>query len=294
MKKTIALLTSAILAVSMVTSCGKSTNSSQNGHKWKNSETLNEWQKNLLEAEGLPTDIDQLTPSQKRSIQHIYEMITYLNEKYDEEFVYAGYVEPGAMQSEELYAYSLSDKKKRTVTVKIDSDGNLTDDYQSKSVADYCEELIDDWIHSYLGTDDYRYFATTNACQIEMSEIKDENFQWKYGASNIIFIKMDEYSFDEIEKFAVEYAKFLYSHQIDGTHRINVMRNWPDYEVGRSNNYEWYDEQEYIGYYSFVFIDRNETIATSSCKLEVDYRGRAHYYDRTSKEYTVEEYFSKY
>ena len=175
MKKAIALIITAILTASMVTSCGKS-NSSQTGHNWQNSETLNEWQKNLLEAEGLPTDIEKLTPTQKRSIQHIYEMINYLNEKYDEEFVYKGYLEPGAMQSEELYAYSLSDKKKRTVTVKIDSDGNLTDDYQSKSVADNCEELIDDWIHSYLGTDDYRYFATTNACHIEMSEIKDENF----------------------------------------------------------------------------------------------------------------------
>lgn len=295
MKKQIALLTSAILAVSMVTSCGKSINSSsQTGHKWQNSETLNEWQKNLLEAEGLPTDIDQLTPSQKRSIQHIYEMITYLNEKYDEEFVYAGYIEPGAMQSEELYAYSLSDKKKRTVTVKIDSDGNLTDDYQSKSVADYCEDLIDDWIHSYLGTDDYRYFATPNACYIEMSEIKDENFQWKYGATNMIYLKMDEYNFDELEKFAVNYAKFLYEHKIDGSHRINVMREWPDYEVNYNTSYDCYEEQEYIGFYDLVFIDRNETIATSSCREEVDYRGRAHYYDRTSKEYTVEEYFSKY
>ena len=88
------------------------------------------------------------------------------------------------MQSEELYVYSLSDSKKRTVTVKIDSDGNLTDDYQSKSVADYCEELINDWIRSYLGTDDYRYFSITNACHIEMSEIKNADFQWKYDSLN--------------------------------------------------------------------------------------------------------------
>lgn len=294
MKKLISLITTAILAASMVTSCGKNNDSSQTGHNWQHSETLNEWQKNLLEAEGLPTDIEKLTPTQKRSIQHIYEMITYLNEKYGEEFVYKGYIEPGAMQSEELYAYSLSDKKKRTVTVKIDSDGNLTDDYQSKSVADYCEELIDDWIHSYLGTDDYRYFATTNACHIEMSEIKDENFQWKYGSSNIIFIKMDEYSFDELEKFAVNYAKFLHEHKIDGSHRINVMREWPDYEVSQNNCFDWYDEQEYIGYYSFGFIDRYETITTSSCRVEVDYRGRANSYDRIGEKYTIDEYFSKY
>ena len=304
MKKLIALMTTAVLAASMVSSCGKSAtsgSSSQRGeqtnieHQWQHSETLNEWQKNLLEAEGLPTDIEKLTPTQKRSIQHIYEMITYLNEKYGEEFVYKGYIEPGAMQSEELYAYSLSDKKKRTVTVKIDSDGNLTDDYQSRSVADYCEELIDDWIHSYLGTDDYRYFATTNACHIEMSEIKDENFQWKYGASNIIFIKMDEYNFDEIEKFAVEYAKFLYSHQIDGTHRINVMRNWPDYEVDHNNNYEWYDEKEYIGYYCFHFESfTHDRIYISSCRFEVNNKGRLGRYDNKKSDYLIDDYFTKY
>ena len=255
---------------------------------------LNEWQKNLLEAEGLPTDIDQLTSSQQISIQHIYEMITYLNEKYGEEFVYKGYIEPGVMQSEELYAYSLSDKKKRTVTVKIDSDGNLTDDYQSKSVADNCEELIDDWIHSYLGNDDYRYYSSTFASYIEMSEIENNDFQWRYGALNIIFIKMDKYDYDTLEKFAVNYAKFLYEHKIDGSHRINVMREWPSYEVSINNCDEWYKEQEYIGFYCLSFINKHETISTDSCRTEVDYRGRANYYDRTGEEYTIDEYFSKY
>ena len=294
MKKLISLITTAILAASMVTSCGKNNDSSQTGHNWQNSETLNEWQKNLLEAEGLPTDIEKLTPTQKRSIQHIYEMITYLNEKYGEEFVYKGYIEPGAMQSEELYAYSLSDKKKRTVTVKIDSDGNLTDDYQSRSVADYCEELIDDWIHSYLGTDDYRYYSSTFASYIEMSEIENNDFQWRYGALNIIFIKMDKYDFDTLEKFAVNYAKFLYEHKIDGSHRINVVCEWPSYEVSINNCDEWYKEQEYIGFYCLSFINKHETISTDSCRTEVDYRGRANYYDRTGEEYTIDEYFSKY
>lgn len=295
MKKLIALLTIAILASTCITSCGSKK---ENGHRWENLDTLNEWQINLLEAQELPTDIEKLTPTQKRSIQHIYEMITYLNEKYDEEFVYAGYIEPELMQEEELYAYSLSDKKKRTVTVKVDSNGDLTDDYKSRSVSDYCEELIDNWIYSYLGTDDYRYYSTVNACHIEMSEIENDNFQWKYGASNIIFIKMDEYDFDELEKFAVNYAKFLYEHQIDGSHRINVMRDWPDYDVNQNNCGDWYDEQEYIGYYDFFFNTVNSSypdkVVSSSCRIEVNNKGRANYYERTKKDYSIDDYFAKY
>lgn len=296
MKKILTILSIALLATSTVSSCGKDdSNEFKSDYKWQQSESLNEWQKNLLEAEELPTDINQLTSSQKKAIQRIYEMITYLNEKYGEEFIYKGYVEPLSTQNEELYAYSLSDKKKRTVTVKTDSDGNFIDDYQSSSVSDYCEELIDNWICKYLDTDNYRYFSTIYDCNINMSEIKDENFQWKYGASNIIFIKMDEYSFDEIEKFAVEYAKFLYSHQIDGTHRINVMRNWPDYEVDHNNIYEWYDEQEYIGYYSFHFEPFNhDHIYTDSGRFEVNNRGRAERYDYKESDYLIDDYFTKY
>lgn len=157
-KRSIAL----ILSLLCYSSCGKAdnssnvtstTSSSSSGHHWQNSDTLNKWQKSLLEAQGLPTDIEQLTPSQKRPIQHIYEMITYLNEKYNEEFVYAGYVEPGVMDEETLYARSLSDEKQRAVTVKINSNGDFTDDYYSVGIRDYCEKLYNDFIKEYFNSD---------------------------------------------------------------------------------------------------------------------------------------------
>jgi hypothetical protein len=206
------LLSAAILLLFSCASCGQKAEESSSSFEivYSNDYQLNDRQKNILEGMKLSTNFSELSTSQKRSIQRIEQMLRYLEEKYETEFIYSGYIEPELIQKEELYAYSLSDKKKRIVTVKVDSNGDLTDDYQSRSVSEYCEELIDDWIHSYLGTDDYRYYSTVNACHIEMSEIENDNFQWKYGASNIIFIKMDEYNFDELEKFAVNYAKFLY------------------------------------------------------------------------------------
>ncbi len=298
MKKQIALIITAVLAASTVSSCGKSATSGSSSprgeqtkseHQWQNSETLNEWQKSLLKAEGLPTDIEQLSPSQKRSIQHIYEMITYLNEKYDEKFVYAGYVEPGVMDEEVLYARSLSDEKQRAVTVKIDDNGDFTDDYQSKSVSDYCEVLIDNWIHSYLETDDYRYYSVVNACDIQMSEIKNDDFQWKYAAENMIFIKMNEYDFDTLEKFAVNYAKFLYGHHISGSHRINVVNMFNDQIPD-----DYWHSIGWIGFYDLGFINSHNTIHTSSSRIVVNESGRSDGYERTSQEYSIEEYFSKY
>lgn len=256
---------------------------------------LNDRQKNLLDAMGLPKDFSKLDDSQKRSIQRIEHILSYLEEKYGTEFIYSGYIEKGVNESETLYAYQKDLGSSYTVTVKAVSDYEFTDNYSDASVAKYAENLINGFIEDYLNTDDYRYYARTNACHIEMAEIENENFQWKYGASNIIFIKMDEYDFDELEKFAVNYAEFLYEHQISGTHRINVMQDWPDYEVGRNYCADWYEEVEYIGSYSFGFAPFSyDEVYTSSCRVEVDYRGRANYFDRTSIDYSIDDYFSRY
>ena len=96
MKRTFSLIIAAALTLG-VFSCGSP-------HTTKNSKpVLNDWQKEVLAAEGLPTEADQLTDAQLRSIQRIYEMITYLNDKYDEEFIYAGYLGNGKRLYEGLF-----------------------------------------------------------------------------------------------------------------------------------------------------------------------------------------------
>ncbi len=263
MKKLIALMTTAVLATSMVSSCGKAANSSS-GHHWQNSETLNEWQKSLLKAEGLPTDIEQLSPSQKRSIQHIYEMITYLNEKYDEEFVYAGYIEPGLMDEETLYARSLSDKKERAITVKIDDNGDFTDDYQGASVADYCETLIGDFVRSYFDSKDVAYFMSVNANRLNsMKEVENGDFNWNIGLRNEMVFSADKYSESDIDKFANELALFLFSHQIAGTTQLSVLK-YVDISQLTANNYTDYYDVKYIVYRFRLSINESRVIITKS------------------------------
>ena len=240
MKKLISLITTAILAVSMVTSCGKSNSSSQTGHKWENSETLNEWQKSLLESQGLPTDIEQLSPTQKRSIQHIYEMITYLNEKYDEEFVYAGYVEPGLMDEETLYAYPKqygAEGGKNTVEVTLDDNGDFTDTYSNMDVSSYAEKLIGDYVRGYFKSDEIAYFMTVNDSDIEsMEEVKNGDFNWKIGVTNALFFSDKSFKADDIETFAPQFAKWLYEHKIVSTNRLDIIKNVDVKKATYSNN----------------------------------------------------------
>jgi hypothetical protein len=268
MKKLIALMTTAVLATSMVSSCGKAANSSS-GHHWQNSETLNEWQKSLLKAEGLPTDIEQLSPSQKRSIQHIYEMITYLNEKYDEEFVYAGYVEPGVMDEETLYARSLSDEKQSAVTVKIDSNGDFTDDYYSVGIRDYCEKLYNDFIKGYFNSDKAVIFIDNFDCKINnLNEIKNDNFENKVGGCNNIFISSKICTEKEFEDFIADYYRWCDKHELVLTNRITLIDIGDFSNINYLNYTDYYKRELFLADYILNLYGNHEYTTTLEKKLE--------------------------
>ncbi len=263
---------------------------------------LNDRQKNILDTMNLSENFSELTNSQKRSIQRIEQMLCYLENKYETEFVYSGYIQKGINESEKLYAYPKNIGARQTVTVKAISDDKFTDNFYDYSVAEYAEELIDEYLSTQFSKDDYRYFASTNACDIKMNEIVDEKLQWKYGASNIIFIKADVCNMDEVEKFAVNYAKFLYEHEIDGTHRINIMAYFPDIEIDSGNCHLWYEESKaYPGFYCFSFDSLSRTVVMNYTKFGTDENGLVitHNnnpvdYEKNMETYSIEEYFSKY
>lgn len=240
-------------------------------------------------SENLPLDEEQLTELEKTRLNSIFEMENYLREKYNEEFVYVEYLPAELLESEKLIVYPQmtgDGNGENIVTVKRDQNGKLTDDYYDYSVAEYAEKLIDEFLTSYFGEGNYLYEADTNACEITKSEIIDGDFQWKYGASNIIFIKSETYNMDVIEKFAVSYAEFLYNHEISGTHRINIIREFSANNLTDENITAMYESDDYYGYYSFFFeSEKRNIIHTSSLICDGE--------KRTLNEYSVEDYFAK-
>ena len=159
-------------------------------------------------------------------------MISYLNKKYDEEFVYVDYIPPELNQSETLTAYPRSTGSgngKYLVTVKT-TRGGFKDNYFDFSVEDLAEELTNEFLTEHFG-DSYKYFALPLACDVKMSEMEDGKFQWKYGAENRIFLLEELCSIDHVEEFAVEYAQFLYDHELSGSHRIEILREFPEDEA---------------------------------------------------------------
>ena len=295
MKKLITLFTATITSVVCLGSCGRTqtTKPPQTSINTSQAETLiqtsndilNDWQKEVLAAEGLPTEADELTDSQLKSIQRIYEMITYLNDKYDEEFIYAGYLEPASNQTETLYAYPRllgADYGRNTVTVKAAKDG-FTDDYSDRSIVDYAEEMANDFMKDYFDSDQVIAFFKVNACDIKKNEVIDGDFQWKLGVSDIIFVNEDICNADQVEEFAVNYAKWLYEHELDGNHRINIIKDTDITKIQYNEIANLYDAQEYLGYYNFGFNSSYDTVLQFECL-----KG-----ERNRNEFLIDEYFTK-
>ena len=279
MKKTNAVVAASMIALICLNSCGKTASQTTQ------TELLNDWQKEVLAAEGLPTEADELTDSQLKSIQRIYEMITYLNEKYNEEFIYAGYLEPESNQTETLYAYPRllgNDYGRNTVTVKATNDG-FSDDYSDRSIVDYAEEMANDFMKDYFDSDQVIAFFKVNACDIKKNEVIDGDFQWKLGVSDIIFVNEDICNSEQVEEFAVNYAKWLYEHELDGNHRINIIKDTDITKIQYNEIANLYDAQEYLGYYNFGFNSSYDTVLQFECL-----KG-----ERNRNEFLIDEYFTK-
>ena len=268
MKKYIELMTTALLAASMVSSCGKAGTS---GHQWQNSDTLNEWQIDLLEAQGLPTDIEQLTPSQKRSIQHIYEMITYLNDKYGEEFVYAGYIQPGLMDEETLLAYPKkygADGGRNTVEVTVDDNGDFTDNYSSIEIRDYCEKLYNDFIRDYFNSDEAVLLINYFSSDIDsLSEINGDDFENKVGGTNIICIS-DKICDEEIIKdFMSKFVKWSNERGLHSSNRIEILRNVNISDLTIANCSDYYNYS--VLSYTLSILGKDKYSISPSINLEI-------------------------
>lgn len=89
---------------------------------------LNERQIAICEEMGLPTEYDELTLKQLRNIQRIEELLCSLDKKYNETFHYVGYYEP-FLEKEKLEAYSDRYSEYQFVTLTVEEDGTMNDNY---------------------------------------------------------------------------------------------------------------------------------------------------------------------
>lgn len=154
--------------------------------------TLNEWQKNFLAEQELPTEYSKLSDGQKSSVKRIYEMIMYLEDKYGVTFEYTGYVRPQILEDEYLTAIPKGGNEKTdTVTVTCEDDGTFTDDYPNVAVRPYYEQMITDYVEDYFGSDKIKVFSKVTDTTIEdLSNINENSMKNNIYGLNYILLKI--------------------------------------------------------------------------------------------------------
>ena len=142
--------------------------------------------------------------------------------------------------------------------------------------------MANDFMKDYFDSDQVIAFFKVNACDIKKNEVVDGDFQWKLGVSDIIFVNEDICNADQVEEFAVNYAKWLYEHELDGRHRINIVKDMDITQITYGEISDIYDYDNYLGFYDFLFDSNKKTI------LQCEHLNG----NRAQHDYDVEEFFN--
>ena len=270
----------------------------ESGSSQPEPEKLNDRQKQILLAADLPDDYDALTPKQQNTITRIEALLSEMEKKYDEEFVYVKYITPELLQSEELICYAKSTGAgtdgKYLVTVKC-KDGSISDNYCDFSVVDLANEIVCEELDKLLGKGKYVNHTTPLACNIKRSDVKELDFQWGMGQQYVFLYESgdEEYDFQRIDAIAREYAQFIIDHRLSGTHRFEIYSHFPEGDPSEwayyTHNGHKYEGNFDLGYYALHINDSWKGITVSPAAYLINGLRRTDYGEDW---YPAEDYLS--
>ncbi len=190
---------------------------------WENKEmtTLNSRQIEICKELELPTEYDELTDLQQKSIVRIEELLTYLDNKYNTTFHYLGYSQSSVLEDEWLRAYSDELNEYYFTTLNVSEDGSYSDDYLdvvSKSVLEiYASNYLNE-----LFPNEFKVFALE--CRYNGATVPSEMSDFKDNAS----LTVDVF--------------------VKGKNNSNNLTRYADKLVA------WYREYKIIGYVNFIMV----------------------------------------
>ncbi len=244
LKRIYILLLSAVLIIGG-SGCGVKNESSET----KNPEpTLNEWQKDFLSEQKLPTEYEELNLTQRLSVAAIYEMIMYLEDKYGVTFEYTGYVRPQILENEYMTAIPKGGNELTdTVTVTRQDDGTLTDDYPNIVVRPYYEQMITDYVEDYFDSEDIRVFSKVTKTSLEsFDNISEDKMKEKVIGSNIIFIDGNMCSEQDFNDFISDFGNWSKENKWWNLSDIILLNKNDSINNIKKNNYDNYmGKQQY-------------------------------------------------
>lgn len=257
-KRMLLILMSTML---LIGGSGCGMNNTKNETAQKKEPALNEWQKEFLAEQNLPTEYSELNLTQQLSVDAIYEMIMYLEDKYGVKFEYTGYVRPQILEDEYMTAIPKGGNEKTdTVTVTRQDDGTLTDDYPNVAVRPYYEQMITDYIKDYFGSDKVRVFSTVTETTIKDSyNINKDSFKNNIYGVNCIFIENSICTLEKFKDFINDYSEWSKEYGYASTNRIMLFFNGDISKLTHSNFTDYYGKEHLVARY-MCYVEKNGEI----------------------------------
>lgn len=166
-------------------------------------------QKEIFQEANLPSDYSKLSLTQKNAIMSIEEMLVYLEEKYDEKFIYFGYVPEGAMDKEHLLACRADMSSEEQITVYRDIQGEKTsfsDDYLDILAKPIYEETIHEYIQKFFESEDYQLFIDVDVFREDFNK---ETILENVSASLCIMFDASKCDNIKLKEFTNDYSLWM-------------------------------------------------------------------------------------
>ena len=205
----IALLLSVVMLALALLSCtnddGANQGSNTNNNKEETDMYLTERQISILNENGLPTDYNQLTDTQKNDIAAIEAMLVHLENTYNVKAEYVSFLQGSSINDETLTA---SVNGKKVTVTRTYSGGKFVydDDYDEVNITEKYEIALKEYFEKK------GIFVKAFA---QVSNVKaDGELLSRVESSNFIFVPLQA-SKNEYNAFVNEYAQW-YAKQLNG------------------------------------------------------------------------------
>lgn len=222
---------------------------------------LTDRQIQILEDAGLPTDYSALDSSQKSAISSIETMLTYLEESYDTEFCYIGYVASGGMDTEHLTVYVKDDPDQKVITLyRTYEDGRYcySDNYKEIMITDSYQAILEQYFDSALNGGEYKLFV-----RVDSYDEDGEDLFSAVGAENTVFIENAFSSEEEMGVLIDSFGEWVSSHEMEYPMATSfIIQDKADYESTDADNCE-----NRINEGAYVFCQTYAILADGTVKI---------------------------
>ncbi len=198
-KKTILYGIMCVLLIGML-GCNVNNDKEKKASESTSVVKLTQRQKSILKDEGLATNYEELTYSQKQGIMAIEDMLIYLENKYDKEFKYLKYISPDNMENEKerLRACAVGGDPKVDSFDVCRTENGFEDNYMLVALRDDYTDYIKGLIVKELNYDKLKVFSDIYTTELE--EIPQDKDSYKSNVSSWkgVYIYVSDISDDEI------------------------------------------------------------------------------------------------